>query len=202
MLSPEFKETIAKKNLLRARIMMKDSFLVDPTATQFDEMLSCAKELIPEILVPFDDEPLENDETKWNESIMNDELTDLPNNFSKVRIDHLKKLVAKVLEAKATEIRRKRNNQTQQPERTVEPKRNKVVEVTRDTIAVGAEIIAATANTVADYSRGEKSTARQNAKRSFTITFDGDWDPVLKGELKDTLSAILNILQNHDNNNK
>lgn len=202
MLSPEFKETIAKKNLLRARIMMKDSFLVDPTATQFDEMLSYAKEHIPEILVPFDDETLENNETKWNESIMNDELIDLPNNFSKVRIDHLKKVVAKVLETKATEIRRKRNDQTKQQERTSKEKFKKVVEVSRDLITAGAEITAVAADTVADYSRREKSTARHNAKKSFTITFDGDWDPVLKREFKDILNAILNILQNHNNNNK
>ena len=54
MVSPEFKAVISKKNLLRVRIMLKDSFVVDPTFVQLDEMLSYAKNNLPGLLVPYD----------------------------------------------------------------------------------------------------------------------------------------------------
>ncbi len=114
MVSPEFRATISEKNLLRARIMIKDSFVVDPTFTQLDEMLSYVRTNLPNLFVPFDGESLENDVTKWNEAVMNEELVQLVTNFSEMRVSHLKKVVAKVLESEAAKIRRKRSEQTHQ----------------------------------------------------------------------------------------
>lgn len=112
MISQEFKATVSDKNLLRTRIMLKDSFVVDPTFVQFDEMLSYARVYFPGLLVPFNGEYLENDEAKWNDNIMNEELVQLITNFSETRINHLKKVVSKVLEHEAVKIRRKRMEQS------------------------------------------------------------------------------------------
>lgn len=115
MISQEFKSTVLDKNLLRTRIMLKDSFVVDPTFAQFDEMLSYARAYLPSLFVPFDGENLENDAAKWNVNVMNEELVQLVTNFSEVRINHLKKVVAKVLESESIKIRRKRIEEASKP---------------------------------------------------------------------------------------
>lgn len=97
MLSPEFTKAINSGALLRARIMLKDSLIVDPTFVQFNEMLAYARREIPNLLLPYDGEILENDRTKWNTDLMNTELVEIVNNFSDVRIDHLKKVISVVL---------------------------------------------------------------------------------------------------------
>jgi len=43
MVSPEFNSAVKTGNLLRVRIMLKDSLIVDPTFAQFNEMLAYAR---------------------------------------------------------------------------------------------------------------------------------------------------------------
>ena len=97
MLSPEFTTVIKDGALLRARIMLKDSLIIDPTFVQFNEMLAYARRELPDLLVPYDGEILEDDRSKWNTDLMNIELVEIVNNFSDVRIDHLKKVISVVL---------------------------------------------------------------------------------------------------------
>lgn len=97
MITQEFKNAVIQRNLLRTRIMLKDSLVVDPTLRQFDEMFSYAKAKIPEIIVPFDGDSFEEDSSKWTQETMNMELVQLVSNFSNIRIEHLKKVVSKVL---------------------------------------------------------------------------------------------------------
>ena len=115
MVSQEFKASVADKNLLRTRIMLKDSFVVDPTFVQLDEMLSYARGHLPDLFIPFDGECLENDIAKWNRDVMNEELVRLVTNFSEIRINHLKKVVSKVLETEAAKIRQKRIEPSTRP---------------------------------------------------------------------------------------
>ena len=121
MISSEFEKAVMAGNLLLTRIMLKDSLLLDPTFDQFDEMLSYAKRHFPNLFVPFDGEMLETDETLWNRAVMDQELTALVTNFSEIRVNHLKRVVAKVLAEKADSIRRKRlqgNTQEQSRKQT------------------------------------------------------------------------------------
>lgn len=97
MLSPEFSSAVKSGNLLRARIMLKDSMIVDPTFFQFNEMLAYAKRELPDFLEPYDNEILENDKSKWTTDVMNTELVEIVNNFSDVRINHLKEVISVVL---------------------------------------------------------------------------------------------------------
>lgn len=115
MVSQEFKTAVSDKNLLRTRIMLKDSFIVDPTFAQLDELLSYAKVYLPGLFVQFDGEYLENDKTKWNDNVMNEELVHLVTNFSETRINHLRKVVSKVLEPEIAKIYRKRRGQSTGP---------------------------------------------------------------------------------------
>lgn len=97
MLSPEFNSAIKTGNLLRVRIMLKDSLIVDPTFVQFNEMFAYARQALPTLLVPFDNGDLEDDRSKWDKDLMNMELVEIVNNFSEARIDHLKKVISIVL---------------------------------------------------------------------------------------------------------
>lgn len=97
MLSTEFNSTVKNGNLLRVRIMLKDSLIVDPTFSQFNIMLAYARRELPNLLVPYDGGMLENDRTKWSTDLMNTELVEIVNNFSDVRINHLKKVINVVL---------------------------------------------------------------------------------------------------------
>ena len=104
MISQEFKAAIRSKNYLRARIMLKNSLLIDPTFVQFCEMLKYAKKELPDIVVPYDKAPLENDTSKWNQDLMNLELVQLVDNFSNERIDHLKNIIKTTMKEKITKI--------------------------------------------------------------------------------------------------
>lgn len=94
MVSQEFKSTVLSNNLLRTRIMLKDSLVVDPTFLQFDEMLEYARKKLPNLLCPFEGDELESEISKWTEQQMNMELVELINNFSLERLNHLKKVIA------------------------------------------------------------------------------------------------------------
>lgn len=93
MISPEFSRAVKDENLILTRIMLKDSLIVDTSFTQFDEMLFYAKRELANLTVPYDGKSLENDSSKWNVNLMNIELVELINNFSEIRIEHLKKVI-------------------------------------------------------------------------------------------------------------
>lgn len=104
MISREFREAIAHKNLSLSRIMLKNSLMVDPTFAQFNEMLPYAKRQFPDLFVPFDRGKLENDPTKWNINVINEEAVQLISNFSLERLEHLKRIISHVLKEKAAKI--------------------------------------------------------------------------------------------------
>lgn len=97
MISREFESAIASNNLLRARVMLKDSLVIDPTFRQLDEMLAYVKCKLPSIIVSFDGEPLQNDLAGREREVMNLELVQLVNNFSQERVNHLKQIISQVM---------------------------------------------------------------------------------------------------------
>ena len=191
MVSPDFKATISEKNLLRARIMLKDSFVVDPTFNQLDEMLSYARTNLPNLFVPFDGEILENDTTKWNEAVMNEELVQLVTNFSETRVSHLKKVVAKVLESEATKIKRKRSEQTPQKRYSVQSPKTPVG---RGTSLPTKEFARC------DALRTLKSEANKIHKVVTEVESQGDWKPTNVEEMEHAARAILKATQHYRNN--
>lgn len=93
MLSQEFISAVRSGNLLRVRIMLKDSLVIDPTFKQFNEMFNYARQTMAQLLVLYDGGALENDRSRWNKDVMNTELIEIVNNFSQERIDHVKQVV-------------------------------------------------------------------------------------------------------------
>ena len=111
MISPEFKAAINENSLLRTRIMLKDSLVLDPTFIQLDEMLAYARKRLPDLFVSFDGESLENNETKWDKTVMNEELVWLVTNFSEERLRHLRKVISKVLGVEEGKPHQQKNRQ-------------------------------------------------------------------------------------------
>ncbi len=99
-LTQEFKEAVSENRIVKVRIMLKDSMLVDPSFKQFEEMLEYTIKEIPDIFEEHDGEELLNDPSLWNESYLNDQMVSLITNFSEKRIKLLKKMVQTLYKSK------------------------------------------------------------------------------------------------------
>lgn len=103
----EFTEAVQSGKMMRVRIMLKDSLLVDPTAAQFNEMERYATEKMGNIYTEHDGEVLNFDVSSWNEDYLNQQMVIVVNCFSKERIDLLKGMVRFLYKEKANKIRNK-----------------------------------------------------------------------------------------------
>ena len=91
-LSNAFYEAVQSGNVLRVRIMMKDSLLVDPTFTDFSAMEKAAASM-EGLYDKHDGTELTEDCSLWNEDYMDKMMVKVLSNFSHERIDHLKEVV-------------------------------------------------------------------------------------------------------------
>ena len=105
----EFMEAVQADKMMRVRIMLKDSLLVDPTAAQFDEMEHYATEKMGNIYTEHDGEVLNFDVSSWNKDYLNQQMVIVVNSFSKERIDLLKGMVRFLYKEKADKIRNEAN---------------------------------------------------------------------------------------------
>lgn len=114
-MTQEFIEAVKGGKLLRVRIMLKDSLLVDPTTSQFNEMERYAIDEMGDIYVQHNGEKLDNDISSWNEDYLSRQMVIVVNNFSHERIDLLKSMVQYLYKDKVEKIHVERpENQTQQ----------------------------------------------------------------------------------------
>lgn len=104
----EFAEAVQTGKMLRVRIMLKDSLLVDPTAAQFQEMEVYATKNMGNIYESHDGDPLKYDVTEWNEDYLNQQMVAVVTNFSHERIDLLKQMVKYLFKEKVHTIRNAR----------------------------------------------------------------------------------------------
>ena len=93
VLTKEFVEAVSQGNLLRVKIMLKDSLLVDTSFNQFNEMLSYAEPRLSGIWVSDDED---DDVFSQSPEKLNTILAGLVNKFSKRRVTHLKGVINKL----------------------------------------------------------------------------------------------------------
>jgi len=105
----DFVQAVEEKKLLRVRIMLKDSFLIDPTGVMFDEMATYAEEHLSELYHSHDGEALDFDVATWNTEYLNQQLVSVINNFSKERIELIKAMSRYLLKDKVNNIRNERS---------------------------------------------------------------------------------------------
>lgn len=92
-LTQEFRYAVEQGNLLRVRIMLKDSLLVDTSFEQFNEMIRFAELKLDNLWINDEDD---NEEFSQSTDELNIILAGLVNNFSKKRVAYLKKLIKKI----------------------------------------------------------------------------------------------------------
>jgi len=88
-----FKKDVISRNIRGIRLMMKNSMLVDPSFSEFEEMSNYAKG-VEGLYDAHDGKAFIDDKSQWTDSYMNKTMVELINNFSKERITHLKRVVA------------------------------------------------------------------------------------------------------------
>lgn len=92
----DFKDAVNNNQKTKIRIMLKNSMIIDPSLKTFDEMLAYAEKNLPDIYDEHNGEELINDSSAWDEQYMNQQMVVLVTNFSKERIDLLRKIVKKL----------------------------------------------------------------------------------------------------------
>lgn len=98
MISTEFKQNVGSGDLVTVRSALVDYLIIDRTFKKFDEALKYACANIS-ILQVFDNEPLETESEKWDNAYLNQQKVALMVNFSKERIEHIKRVIDKVIPA-------------------------------------------------------------------------------------------------------
>lgn len=95
-LTPEFISAVSARNLLRVRVMLKDSLLVDKRFCQFKEMSTYAERCGVDFWMDKTEELEMPSKTEWNMELMNLELTRLVNDFTKERLVYCQSIIDKV----------------------------------------------------------------------------------------------------------
>lgn len=94
-LTNSFHEAVKEGNVRRVRIMMKDSLLVDPTFTDFNNMEKEARDMSG-LYDAHDGREFISDASEWNNDYMDTLMVQVVSNFSHERIEHLKNVVEKL----------------------------------------------------------------------------------------------------------
>lgn len=124
-LTPEFEDAVNSRNLLRVRIMLKDSLLVDKSFGLFKEMRRYAENRGLDIWMEKTEEIEIANRSEWNVDLLNLELTRLVSDFTKERFTYCKSIIEKVygVPAYSSQIRGKQKPVTGQQPTAVSPKR-------------------------------------------------------------------------------
>ncbi len=91
-LTGAFYEAIQSGNVVRVRIMMKNSLLSDPSFAEFAEMERAAASMAG-LYDQYDGGELISDKSQWTNNYMDKLMVKLISNFSPERINHLKEVV-------------------------------------------------------------------------------------------------------------
>lgn len=115
MITQDYISAVNGMNYLRVRIMLKDSLLVDPTFLQFDEMVKYADRVMPDLWLEDDGDTFQNDQRTWTHQLMNQELVEVVNSFTKRRIQHIKDVISVLY---ADEIKKTKTQRIQMANQT------------------------------------------------------------------------------------
>ena len=102
-ISSEFQDAVKEKNILRIRIMLKDSLLIDRSFSMFKELLAYAKKHGVEVLMMGAGDSLERADKPWTVDLMNSELVSLVNDFTKEHIQYVMDIIREILPVEKVE---------------------------------------------------------------------------------------------------
>ncbi|MDR2132559.1 MAG: DUF3482 domain-containing protein [Clostridiales Family XIII bacterium] len=118
-----FREAVSNGNVKGIRIMMTDSLLVDPSFEEFNEMSRFAS-AVGDLYDVHDGRELIGDKSAWDDNYMDKLMVQVVNNFSRQRIDHLKKVIRQlrpVAARRQSQISTSHSNESQRQQQSQPP---------------------------------------------------------------------------------
>lgn len=107
-ITQDFRQAVQNQDIRMVRIMLKDSLVVDPTFVEFNEMNSFAEANIKDLYDEHDGETLKYETIVWSKDYMDEQMVQVVYNFSKERIDLLKKICRYLYQKRANKIEKER----------------------------------------------------------------------------------------------
>ncbi|SCY24146.1 hypothetical protein [Alkaliphilus peptidifermentans] len=107
-ITQEFKQAVKDNDTLMIRIMLKDSLVVDPTFEEFNQMISLSEGNLLDLYEEHDGEALKYDVDLWTKNYMDEQMIQVVYNFSKVRIELLKRICKHLYGERAQKIEKER----------------------------------------------------------------------------------------------
>lgn len=95
-LTKAFTDAVLSGDKLGTKIMIKDILIIDPSLRDYNEMIKFAEENMPNLYDSHDGEMLKDSSAEWTEDYLNEQMVILIGNFSKERLELLKKMVQKL----------------------------------------------------------------------------------------------------------
>lgn len=108
----EFRNAVGSNDARLVRIMLKDSLVIDPTFTEFNQMLGLANGM-NSLFDTHDGEKLNYDISAWTKNYMDEQMVQIVYNFSKERLDLLKNICKYLYRSRATKIETERTSKSQ-----------------------------------------------------------------------------------------
>lgn len=178
MLSNEFKTAVLNGDVLSVKIMIKDSILLDTSGRMTDEMLHYAEENHLKILEGYDKDSgeLVLEPEKWDRDVLDLGLVELMGNFSRFRIEKLKKMAQKLYPQKVTE------------DTTLDPKTSKRIDKLRD--------IERQANAIAQLAENAIKKEEEGSMRSAENLIGPEVKMLDKKTIKGAVLTILSDIMN------
>ena len=96
MVSEKFKEIVKNGDKLEIKVSLKNRLLFARDIDSFDEMLGYVRKNDIDIYEKHDNKNFPSEDSEeWNENLLDKEINNLLDNFSKERINNIRKLIAK-----------------------------------------------------------------------------------------------------------
>lgn len=111
VISEELRQGVLEKDILTVRIMLKNSMVSDPTFREFNQMLAFAEEGLGELYDAHEGDELEADSSNWTKEYMDKQMVKLINNFSRERVNHVKKVCSYVYRDRVKNLEGKRQQE-------------------------------------------------------------------------------------------
>lgn len=97
MITKKFEEIVKNGNKLEIKVSLKNRLLFARDIDSFDEMLEYVKRKGIDVYEKHDNRSFPSESSgEWNDKLLDKEINDLIDNFSKERIDNIRKLIAKL----------------------------------------------------------------------------------------------------------
>jgi hypothetical protein len=114
-ITKEFMDSVQNSEVRMIRIMLKDSLVVDPTFSEFEEMIKLAESKIENLYDQHDGTELDYNSSNYTKSHMDKQMTKVVMNFSKERIELLKSICKHLYKDRIRNIEQTKKTINQEP---------------------------------------------------------------------------------------